>query len=444
MSSISLSLFLFLLSTVAMPTTGVVRSGGRMKSLKFASGGYINFVPDWSPMVSVFSVCGWVKETGSSSYPHFFHYYASSSEIIMAADGEMYIHGSRSDWASSASISTNRWYHICTTWSAASRAFRYYVDARLVGTKTTTSGRFMKTGGDITIGKNRGTSSATYMFTGEIAYLNVYAKELTITEITAIVRGGMCANLAHQDPLEPYREIKWEALVQIARSGSVTDVYLEDCITDMYNNLARLSTTKGEHNATAEKLEAVLAEKAALETRHNATTERLDGVLAKKAALETRLNSTTEQLEAVLAEKAALKTRLNTTLVELEKVTRNLNITWDWDVFLSDQFINKTFSTEHSELLRSTWDGIAERLIGIRISEEFIELLDHIDPDTAVSSVDYMLYSENYFDEVFTKEMAFQLMSVWEGISEKMVGITFTKKIIKLLDYVTVKSNCGN
>ena len=319
-----MSLILLFVITLVMPSMAVIRNGGRMKSLKFASGGYIQFVPDWSPLVSAFSVCGWVKETGTNAHPYFFHYYAASShEISMAADGNhMYIQGSSSytSWGSSASISRNVWYHICTTWSVSSRAFRYYVDTRLVGTKTTTSGRLMKTGGDLTIGKLRGTSNSNYFFTGEIAYLNVYTKELTSAEITKIVRAGMCKNLAYPDPHESYREIKWENIVQIARSGSVTDVYQEDCITYMYNSLAKLKAAKGVHNETS------------------------------------------GQLEEVLGEKVALETKLNSTLVELEKISENLNRTWDWDVFLAQPFINQTFTANHSELLHSTWDGIAGKI----------------------------------------------------------------------------------
>ena len=189
-----MSLILLFVITLVIPSVAVIRNGGRMKSLQFASGGYIHFVPDWSPLVSAFTVCGWVKKTGTSTYPYFFHYHASSTEIVMTADGNyMHIQGSANNWVSSASISINTWYHQCVTWSASSRAYRYYVNARLVGTRTTSSGRLMKTGGDITIGKYRGTTSSYNMFTGEIAYLNVYAKELTSAEITKIVRAGMCS-----------------------------------------------------------------------------------------------------------------------------------------------------------------------------------------------------------------------------------------------------------
>ena len=59
--------------------------------------------------------------------------------------------------------------------------------------------------------------------------------------------------------------------------------------------------------------------------------------------------------------------------------------------------------------------AISDRLVGFRITEKFIELLDHIDPDS--DRPWSMLYSESYFDEIFTKDMATRLTSIWEGIT---------------------------
>ena len=315
-----MSLLLFLVVSLVVPSVAISNSESRIQSLKFASGGYIHFVPDWSPLVSAFTVCGWVKETGTNSFPYFFHYFTPTTtyEILLRADGnDIYIQGSSSNWGSGFTISRNTWHHVCVSWSVSSRTYRYYVNTRQLGTKITTSGELMETGGDITIGKLRGHGSSTHMFTGEIAYLNVYAKELTSDEITRIVRGGRCSNMIYPDPLESYREIKWENIVQIARTGSVTDVWQDDCFVAMFNTVRELTSSKGEHNETSERL------------------------------------------EEVLEQNKALTTRLNSTLVELEELSRSLNRTWDWDVFLAEQFINQTFTANHSELLHSTWDGIA-------------------------------------------------------------------------------------
>ena len=127
--------------------------------------------------------------------------------------------------------------------------------------------------------------------------------------------------------------------------------------------------------------------------------------------------------------------------------------------------------------------------MGIRITDEFLKFSDHLDPveDRPWS----ILYSENYYNEVFTREMADRLTNIWDGISgynwkfkphflyfyftphidyynslqmtfnneldvlklilvdkhfiisDKLVGITMTKEVIELLDYVTDKTNCG-
>ena len=61
---------------------------------------------------------------------------------------------------------------------------------------------------------------------------------------------------------------------------------------------------------------------------------------------------------------------------------------------------------------------ISDKLVGIRITEEFLTLSAHIDKDEDRPWT--MLYSENYFNEIFTKDMAARLTSIWDGISGKI------------------------
>ena len=53
--------------------------------------------------------------------------------------------------------------------------------------------------------------------------------------------------------------------------------------------------------------------------------------------------------------------------------------------------------------------------MGIRITDEFLKLSAHIDRDE--DRPWSMLYSENYFNETFTQDMADRLRNIWEGIS---------------------------
>ena len=123
------------------------------------------------------------------------------------------------------------------------------------------------------------------------------------------------------------------------------------------------------HNNTSEQLEEVLEEKVALETRLNSTLVELEKVSQNLTTSKGEHSETSERLEVVLAENKALSkslvfltSRLNSTLVELEELSKSMNRTWDWEVFLAEQFINQTFTAEHSEILHSTWDGIAGKI----------------------------------------------------------------------------------
>ena len=57
--------------------------------------------------------------------------------------------------------------------------------------------------------------------------------------------------------------------------------------------------------------------------------------------------------------------------------------------------------------------------MGIRITDEFIKLLSRMDrvEDRPWS----MLYSDNYFEAVFTQEMADRVTSIWDEISGNLI-----------------------
>ncbi|XP_063674057.1 uncharacterized protein LOC134811221 isoform X3 [Bolinopsis microptera] len=80
------------------------------------------------------------------------------------------------------------------------------------------------------------------------------------------------------------------------------------------------------------------------------------------------------------------------------------NRTWDWNIFLAGEFLNRTFTTEDAQLLRSSWEDAAEKLVGLTITDKLIKALDYFDSDEDRPWL--MLYSENYFNKVFTRKMA--------------------------------------
>ena len=78
--------------------------------------------------------------------------------------------------------------------------------------------------------------------------------------------------------------------------------------------------------------------------------------------------------------------------------------------------------------------------MGIQITDEFLKLSGYIDrvEDRPWS----MLYSENYFNEVFTEEMARRLTGIWDKISGKVVIFVFDNS--NLLKYFhLIKSGKG-
>ena len=144
---------------------------------------------------------------------------------------------------------------------------------------------------------------------GEMAYLNVYAKELSLSEITTMMKLGMCNT--EVDAHESSRVIKWDDLLELERTGKVSDEYVAECVDSLLEQ----------------------------------NTEKLAGA-------EKKLNDT-------LTDNEKLLTNLTSTLAELKDATAVNNRTWDWQIFLSEQFLDQTFTAEYSQLFHSTWDDIA-------------------------------------------------------------------------------------
>ena len=323
------------------PSPGASASLSRVTALKFAPNSYIQYTPDWSRLTSAISVCAWIKDTGSSAHRTFFSYH-SSQELIILADGSYTgIFGSFRHLQSKHLVPKGTWHFVCVTWSLESRDHKFYVNGVLLGSKQTAAGRSLKTGGELWIGKWT-TTSSNHDFAGEMAYLNVYAKELSSSEIARMVELGMCS--IEVDKHESSRVIRWEDLLELERSGTITDAYLGECLVVKLADEIRAEKEKIEEKMST-KLNSTIAE---LEE----TQRRLNSTRGEKEKMSTNLNSTLTELEKT-------QKRLNSTLAELEEVTALKNRTWDWQIFLSDQFLNQTFTVEHSHLLHSSWDNIA-------------------------------------------------------------------------------------
>ena len=105
-------------------------------------------------------------------------------------------------------------------------------------------------------------------------------------------------------------------------------------------------------NATLAELEVTREKKSEMETELEDVNTRLNSTISELK--ETQKNK--EKVEQKLDE---ISSRLNSTLGELEEMSSSENRTWDWNIFLSEEFLNRTFTTEDAQLLRSSWEDAA-------------------------------------------------------------------------------------
>lgn len=376
------------------------------KGLRFSNDGYIQFSPDMSPFVNKMSVCSWVRDLGSNQYHTIFGYGQDRVRFESSAYYNCMANQCNLDVRSQlqAAVSKGNWFHACLTWSTASRSLRYYANGRLLGTMQTDS-RTLTTGYKVVLGNNPRYMASSHAFAGEMLGLNVYSKELSAEEVKRLSNAGMCST--EDDENEGVRIFRWEDLLKKSRTGTVTDfIEVEQCGAKIFT---RLSETEQELN------------------------ER-----------ENQLNTTQQELIEVSRNLTRTTEELNTAKYHLEHCNKTSG-NWDWDLFVLETYVNKTISSEVSEQLRSSWDKLAEMMIGFTITDQFITFLKHVDTDKCTEERPWtMLYTERYLNKVFTREMAESLSTMWDEISEKLVGVTMTEKTVELLKYVSCKGNCAD
>ena len=342
-----------ILSLLIVPSLGTTGPLLKMTAIQFdtINDDYIEYYPDWSSLTTVVSACGWIKDLGSFQLPTIFNYHGN--ELQMLADGQWTtIFAHAGNYSSGFPVSKGTWFLACTTWSRSSLQHQYYVNRNVIGSRQSRD-RSLKTGGKLRLGYWFESSTS---FGGQMMYLNFYSKELSANEIARMVQKGMCAHIVEVDEHEASRVIKWEDLVQLERSGAATNMYVAECV-DLLNK----QSERRQQNATLAELEKELEE---VNTRLNSTVRELEESQSEKEEIEeklsTKVNSTLAELEVTQTkyeqELEEVNTRLNSTLRELEEMSTNQNRTWDWNIFLTGEFLNRTFTTEDAQLLRSSWE----------------------------------------------------------------------------------------
>ena len=337
---------------------------------------YVSFSPDMSAFQESFSVCAWIKRIyTSSSYPTVLNYYHSSyyQEIHITANGRhTYVSndGGLKGFSSRFTTPTGRWFNLCVTWAKSTTTSKLYLDGVLVGTDSTPS-RSLYTGGGLCLGRLHPSwsSSSSYIFGGEVFNLNLFSRVLSDTEIKKAAQEGLCSR-SLQD-LES-RVLKWEYILSRSKSGFVVETDTGcGAFLDMQQNFTSLL------NETTVRLEKELevVSETLNQTEHslNSTLEELTGTQVKLGTTEETLNATLKELQTT---EELLETEIaqhNETAEELETCSDKLFDTRSklsaarkfdnisrWDVLYTDPYYNRVFTDDLYNQLTTSWTMLRE------------------------------------------------------------------------------------
>ena len=349
---------------------------------------YVSFNPDMTAFQESLSVCAWIKRIYGSSYPTVLHYYHSSSslEVFITANGYYtYLLGDSdlSAYRSRFTTPTGRWFHLCLTWAkTTTRTSKLYLDGVLVGTGSTPS-RSLFTGGQLWLGRTSSSysSSSSRVFGGEVYNLNIFSEVLSDTEIEKAAQEGLCSRRL-QD-LES-RVLKWEYILSQSKSGSVreTDTGCEKTVEVNRNLTSILNETTVKLGDTEKELEVVSETLNDTEHTLNSTLKELTGTQVKLGATEETLNSTLVKL-------ATTEETLNSTLKELQTT----------EELLETEIAQHNGTAEELETCSDKLFDTRSKLSAARKFEN-------------ISRWD-VLYTEPYYNRVFTDDLYNQLTTSW-------------------------------
>ena len=373
-----------------------------------SSSDYVSFNPDMSAFQESLSVCAWIKRIYGSSYPTVLNYYHSSFgwEVMITANGyytRVVGDSGLDNYRSRFTTPAGRWFHLCLTWAKSTTTSKLYLDGVLVGTDSTTS-RSLYTGGTVYLGKLHpsSSSSSNYRFGGEVFNLNIFSEELSATEIKKAAQEGLCSG-SLQD-LES-RVLKWEDILAKPRSGSVTNVSICALVKELYGELnvtkVRLATTETDLESTKEEL-------AAVNGNLNKTEIALNSTLAKLGTTEETLNSTLEELTGTQVKLGTTEETLNSTLEELAGTQAKLGTT--------EETLNSTLKELKREIAQH--NGTAEELE--TCSDKLFDTRSKLSAARKFENISRwdVLYTEPYYNRVFTDDLYNQLTTSWTMLRE--------------------------
>ena len=277
-----------------------------------------------SSMNEKFSVCLWMRVLLSTGNGVPFAY--SKYEIFLRQDGRynlLFDTNLSYDLRSKFTAPRGTWFAYCGTWSLLSRTHKIYVDGKLVGSQEKASDRRLETGHTMVLGDYL-TGGSSHSFRGEMFNLNFFSKELTATEVASLSSRGLCTDIPEQ--LQDYRVIKWEEILQLSRTGNVSDI--DTCVPAELQS--RLKQMENEAGIIQGKLDVAVAEKSGLEASLNKTQSELVNV-------QDRFNSTQQELFKVQGlfnssqdELVKIQGLFNTSEEELVKVKDSWRLKDSW------------------------------------------------------------------------------------------------------------------
>ena len=232
--SIQISLLVFV--SYSLPSYGHAErlSDRRYNVLKFEASlnSTVGFKPNFQPLQGAFTICSWVRKHRSQGIPVWFSYYTDTvkdpvNEIAISDDGDFnWIFDENNDVRTNVSVSVGQSTHYCMSWSIDSRLQRIYYNGTLVGAARTPSNRTLALDGYLILGGDQdcygGCLDSNQVFGGELFKLNMFAKELYISEIRELWKSGLCSEL--EEKYGRIRYLKWEDILLEERTGTVIEV----------------------------------------------------------------------------------------------------------------------------------------------------------------------------------------------------------------------------
>ena len=230
-----LPIFVFVL----VPATLAGDSDTLLHALEFGKTveDYISFETELTSL-SEFSVCAWIKRLHTAVYPTVFNYYSSPDEIMIGSNGGLnYVDGDNVKLQSKFP-GQSVWFHYCLTW-AVSGGLTVYLDGQNVGNCTTPE-RKLAPAGHIVMGKYAKSSSADFVFGGQLHKFNLYSEQLKPSEVEKMFTSGLCSAVEVEEYGDT-RVLKWEDVLLETRYGRVEDRTVSGSECVMSNLMGRIN-----------------------------------------------------------------------------------------------------------------------------------------------------------------------------------------------------------